>query len=90
MLDLLVARKERLLFRADRVDVPGLGQGRQPDVQLTGPLEQLVDEEPCPAFTLLPDELVEGIEPLLGLGRIDVRELVLEFVEGHRCLGSCG
>ena len=72
-LDLLVTREERLLLRADRVDVAGLGQRRQADVQLARALEQLVDEEAGPALALLADELVERVEPFLGLGRVDVR-----------------
>ena len=45
-LHLLVAREVRLLLGADRVDVAGLGQRRQPDLELARALQQLVDEEP--------------------------------------------
>ena len=72
-LDRLVAGEERLLLRADRVDVAGLGQWRQADVELPRALEQLVDEEPRAALALLLDELVERGEPLGGFVRIDVR-----------------
>src|SRR5450759_3850210 len=47
-LDRLVAREVRLLLRADRVDVAGLGQRRQPDVELSGALEELVNQEAGP------------------------------------------
>ena len=82
-LDLLVAREERLLLGADRVDVAGLGQRRQPDVELAGALRAA-----CRRGT------GRGSRPparragrttsshSCGLGRVDVRELVLEFVEG--------
>ena len=42
LLQRLVAREERLLLRADRVDVARLGERRQADVQLAGPLQELV------------------------------------------------
>ena len=51
--------KARLLLRADGVDVAGLGQRRQPDLELAGALEQLVDEEPGAGLALLLDHLVE-------------------------------
>src|SRR5437868_5094634 len=82
-LDLLVPREERLLLGADRVDVPRLRQRRQADVELPRALQQLVHQEPGPALALLLDELVERVEPLLGLGRVDVGQLVLELVEIH-------
>jgi hypothetical protein len=50
VLDLLVTREEGLLLRADRVDVAGLGERRQPDVELASALEELVDEEPGAAW----------------------------------------
>src|SRR5450756_990613 len=85
-LDRLVAREVRLLLRADRVDVAGLGQRRQPDVELSGALEELVDEEAGPALAFLLDELIERGEPLGRLVGIDVGELMLELVEVHGAL----
>jgi hypothetical protein len=79
----LVAREGGLLFRADRVDVAGLRQRRQPDLELASALEQLVDEEPGSGLALLLDHLVERRHPVVGLGRVDVGKLVLEFVEIH-------
>ena len=87
-LHLLVARERRLLFRADRVDVAGLGQGRQPDLELAGALEELVDDEAGPGLALVGDHLVERLEPVLGLLGVDVGELMLELVEIH--LGQLG
>ena len=79
----LVAREGGLLFRADRIDVARLGQRRQPDLELTRALEELVDEEPGASLALLLDHLVERRHPVLGLSRVDVGKLVLELVEIH-------
>ena len=87
-LDRLVAREVRLLLRADRVDVAGLGQRRQPDVELSGALQQLEQDETRPLVSLLPVDLVQRVEPLLSLGGVDVGQLVLELVEVHRSAGS--
>ncbi len=83
-LHLLVAREERLLLRADGVDVARLGQRRQADVQLAGTLEQLVEQEAGALVAFLAVDLVQRIQPLLRLGRVDVGQLVLELVEVHR------
>ena len=58
-------------------------RGRQPDLQLAGPLEQLGDEEPGPGLAVGVDDGVEAVEPLLRLVGIDVGELVDEPVEDH-------
>src|SRR5450759_1103943 len=79
-------REVRLLLRADRVDVAGLGQRRQPDVELSGALEELVNQEAGPALAFLLDELIERGEPLGRLVGIDVGELMLEFVDVHGAL----
>jgi hypothetical protein len=89
-LELLVAREEGLLLRADRVDVAGLGQRRQADLELARPLEQLVEEEPGARLAGLFDERIERLEPVGGLLRIDVRQLVLELVEVHGKRGLSG
>ena len=83
-LDRLVAREVRLLLRADRVDVAGLGQRRQAHMTLAGPLEELVHDKAGAVGALLVDELVEQFDPVGGLARIDVRQLVLELVRVHR------
>ena len=82
-LDLLIAREERLLLGADGVDVARLGERRQPDLELAGTLQQLVDEEPGTGLAGLADDLVERFEPFLCFVRVDVRQLVLELVEVH-------
>ena len=82
-LDRLVAREERLLLGADRVDVAGLGERWQADLELAGAFQQLVDKEPGSGLPGLVDDLVERFEPFLGFVRVDVRQLVLELVEVH-------
>src|SRR4029079_19156827 len=42
-------------------------------------------DEPGAGLALLGDDLVERREPVLGLVRVDVRQLVLELVEIHAC-----
>ena len=85
-LDGLVAGEGGFLLGADRVDVAGLGQRREADVALARPLEQLVGDEPGALGALLVEQLVERLDPVLGLRRIDVRELLLEVVAVHRGL----
>ncbi len=63
-------------------------EGRQADLPLPRPLEELVGDEPGALHPLLVDDLVEGVDPVLGLGRVDVGELALELVAVHR--GSWG
>ena len=88
LLEGLIAREVGLLLRADRVDVARLGQRRQPDLQLAGALEQLVDEESRARLAFLLHHLVQRRHPVVGLGRVDIGELVLEFVEIHHGEGS--
>ncbi len=87
-LELLVAGEVRLLLGADRVDVARAREAGQPDVALPRPLEQLEHQESGPVLALLVHHLIERIEPLLGLGLVDVGQLVLELVEVHQ--GSVG
>jgi len=53
----------------------------KPDLPLPRALEELVDDEPRALRPLLVDHRVERIDPLLRLGGIDVRQLLLELVE---------
>ena len=79
----LVAGEPRLLVGGDRVDVGGRHRGREADLGGTCPLEQLHEKEPGPVTTALVDDGVEGVEPLIGLGRVDVGHLVRVAVENH-------
>ena len=82
-LELLVAGEVRLLLRADGVDVPGVGEGRQPDLELARPLQELEQQEPRPGLALLVDDVVERADPVDRLLLVDVGQLVLELVEVH-------
>src|SRR4029077_17757900 len=57
---------------------------RQPDVPLARTLQQLEHQEAGSVLTLLVHDLVERVEPVLGLGLVDVGQLVLELVEVHQ------
>ena len=81
LLHRLVAGEIGLLLGRDGVDVAGLGQGWQPDLQLAGALQELVDDEAGALRASLRHDPVQRVEPLLGLGRVDVRQLLLELVE---------
>ncbi len=53
-------------------------------MQLPSALQQLVQQEAGALVPSLAVDLVEGIQPLLRLGGVDVGQLVLELVEVHR------
>jgi hypothetical protein len=87
---------DRLLLGADGVDVARLGRGRDPHAEHPRPLHQLVEEVLGAGFPFALDDAVESLDPLGGLLRVDVRELLLELVEEHRSFlmeassgGSC-
>jgi hypothetical protein len=82
-LGVLVAREPRLLLGRDRVHVRRRDGGRQADLQLAGTLEEGRDQVPGSALAAVLDHRIEALEPLVGLGRIDVREGVHEPVEDH-------
>ena len=81
--EVLVAGEPRLFVGRDGVDVGGRDSGREADLGCSRPLEQLHEQEPGPVTTALLDDGVEGVEPLLGLGRVDVGNLVRVTVEDH-------
>ena len=82
-LERLVARELGLLLRRDRVDVPGVGEGRKPDLELARSLEQLEQQEPGPRLALLIDDVVERADPVARLLLVEIGQLVLELVEVH-------
>jgi hypothetical protein len=51
-------------------------------VPLAGTLQELVHQEPGAVLALLVEDLVEAIDPILGLVLVVVGELVLEVVDG--------
>ena len=82
-LDVLVAREPRLLLGRDGVDVRRADRGREADLRLAGPLEQLGEQEAGAGLAVRVDDGVEAVEPLLRLDRVDVGQLVDEAVEDH-------
>ena len=84
----LVAREPRLALGRDGVDVVAGHGGREPDLELAGPLEQLHHEEPGPGLAPDVDHRVERVHPLGRLLGIDVGDLGGESVEDHRDLVS--
>jgi hypothetical protein len=79
----LVAGEPRLAVHRDGVDVRRGDRGGHPDLQLLRPLEELGDEELGAGPAVGVDHLVEAVEPLGRLARVDVRQLVDEPVEDH-------
>ena len=77
----LVAGEVGLLLGADRVDVAGLGQRRKADLELAGALQEPEQDEAGALRAGRLDQGIERVEPLRGLDRVDVRELLLELVE---------
>ncbi len=82
-LDVLVAGEPRLLVGRDGVDVRRRDGGREADLVLPGPLEQLHQQEPGPGLAAGVEDGVEGVDPLRRLLGIDVGQLVRETVEYH-------
>ena len=80
-LDVLVAGEERLVLRRDRVDVGGRGGRGDADLQFVGPLQQFRHDVTGTGGALSSDDRIERVDPLLGLGRVDVGELSSEMVE---------
>ena len=80
-LHLLVAREGRLLLGGEGVDVARLHQAGKADAELAGALEHLAEQEVSPLGSMGLHHPVEGVDPLLGLSGVGVRELALEVVE---------
>ena len=74
-LHLLVAGEPRLALGRDGVDEVGAAQRGHADLLLAGALEEAQHDVAGAVATVGGGEVVEGVEPLLGLLGIDVREL---------------
>jgi hypothetical protein len=74
-LDLLVAGEPGLALRGDGVDVVGAPQRGDPDLLLTGSLQQAQHDVARPVATAAVEHRVERVEPLVGLVGIDVGQL---------------
>ena len=81
-LDFFVAGEEGLLGGGDGVDVGREGGRRHSHPLLVGALEELGHDVAGPLPATGRDDGVERVDPLLGLGWVDVRELAQEVV-GH-------
>ncbi len=87
-LQVLVAGEPCLLGGGDGVDVRGGHRGWDADIAGPGPFDQLGHQELGTGVALGRDHRVERVEPLGGLLRIGVGELVGEPVDDHRCAAS--
>ena len=74
-LDVLVAGEPGLALRRDRVDEVGAAQAGHPDLLLAGPLQQAQHHVPGPGTAAGAHHAVEGIDPVPGLLRVDIRQL---------------
>ena len=86
-LDVLVAGEPRLALRRDRVDVVGRRQRRHADLLLARPLDELEHDVARSRPALLVEHGIEGVDPLLRLVGVDVRELTGDAVEDRAGLG---
>ncbi len=86
-LDVLVTGEPRLALRRDRVDVVGRRQRRHPDLLLARPLDELEHDVARSRAALLVEHGIEGVDPLLRLVGVDVRELTGDAIEDRAGLG---
>ena len=75
-LEVLVPGEDGLLVGRDRVDVRRRDGRREVDLKGDRATEQLHEDEAGPGLATLADDSVERVDPLVGLGRIDVGHLV--------------
>ena len=82
-LHLLVAGEPRLALGGNGVDEVGAAQGGNADLLLAGPLQQAEHDVAGALTPVGVGQVVEGLEPLLGLLGIDVRELGRQTLVDH-------
>ena len=82
-LDVLVAGEPRFLLARDRVDVRRRHRGRERHLAGGRSLHQPGEQVAGTRLAVGVDDGVEAVQPLLGLGRIDVGQLVHVAVEDH-------
>ena len=78
LLHRLVAGERRLLLGGDRVDVARLDEAGQADVELARALEHAAQQEVRALAAVLPDDVLQRVEPVLRLTRVGVGQLALE------------
>gem|GEM_PF-3275440 len=88
-LDILIAGEPGLSFRGDGVDVVGGRQRGNPHLALAGSFEQLAHQVSGPGATACLDDSVQGVQPLLGLIGIDVRDLTRDAVQDGSGVLAC-
>ena len=81
-LDVLVAGEPGLGLRRDGVDVVTAAQGRQADLALAGPGQQLQHDEAGPVLPLVVEQAVQGLQPVVGLVRVDVGDVAGQALGG--------
>ena len=79
----LVAGEPGLLAGRDRVDVRGRDGGGEADLAFLRPLEQFHEQKSCTRLAMDFEHRVERVDPLFGLGRVDIGELMGDAVEDH-------
>jgi hypothetical protein len=77
----LVAREVRLVFRRDRVHIWARDGRREPDTQLACALEQADQQVAGPSFSAFANCPIEGRDPIVGLSRIDIWNLMTETID---------
>ena len=82
-LEVLVAREVGLLVGGDGVDVGRGHRGREVHVLLTGPLQDTHQQIAGPGPPVDIDDVVEGVQPLAGLGGVSIGKLMAHSVEQH-------
>ncbi|MDQ0868017.1 hypothetical protein QFZ70_000490 [Arthrobacter sp. V1I9] len=88
-LELLVARERSFLVHRDGVHVIGGGHHRHPDALRTGTLQQAPHDVLGTLGALFPDQRIQGLNPLGGLFRITIRQLVSQPAEDMGGIFSC-
>ena len=74
-LELAIARELGLLVDRDRVDVRRAEPGRDLDAEVLRVVDRLVEQVAHPLAAVGFDDRVDGLEPLAGLYRVDIRGL---------------
>ena len=83
---MLVAGEPGLALGRHRVDVGSRGDGGNADALLAGLLHEPAQQVGRPRLPARVDDRLQRFEPLAGLGRVDVGELVHEVVDEHDTL----
>ena len=88
-LDLLVPGERRFLVHRDRVDVVRGGHHRNTHTLRPGPLKQAAHDVLGTLGALFLNQGIQGLQPLGGLFRITIRQLVCQPAEDMGGIFSC-